>query len=163
MSWYVIKGLSPAFDGLLVESDLEFEDNRYVKRIVNRSIMLGDRELSYSIPQGGLIIRKMFLEDLEDPELRQFDSKNPWGKFICEGRTSRNSIEVAWAEYELCITVTVMETNAINSNKTLYSENFILGDNLNGFEVTDLIRDKVRDDETMEDLIFSLKELKNRG
>src|SRR3990167_9346107 len=109
MSWFIIKGLGPWFDGLFVYAPDAAQDKRFIQKFVNRNIMFGDREVSLTIPDGGLLIREKFLQKTEDPELRQFDNKNPWGKFICEGRVKKNDLDISWAEYEHNVQVTIQE------------------------------------------------------
>ncbi len=162
MSWFIIKGLGPWFDGLFVYAPDAFQDKRFIQKIVNRNIMFGDREVSLTIPDGGLLIREKFLEKTEDPDLRQFDSRNPWGKYVCEGRLSKSNIEVSWAEYEYNIQVTVQEKITGQPTKTLYSVNFDLND-YSAESVVNTIQDSIRDDDSLDDLIFNLKDIQNDG
>ncbi len=162
MSWYIIKGLGPWFDGLFAYAPDAYQDKRFIQKFVNRNVMFGDREVSLTIPDGGLLIRDKFLEKTEDPELRQFDNKNPWGKYVCEGRLSKSNIEVSWAEYEYNIQVTVQEKIVGQPTKTLYSVNFDLND-YSAESVVNTIQDSIRDDDSLDDLIFNLKDIQNDG
>jgi hypothetical protein len=164
MAWYIIKGLGPGFDGMLLEKASELSGFKFItaSRLVNRNIMIGDRELSYSLPYGAVAISSDFLEPIDNPQLREYDSKNPWGKFVCEGRLTKNNIEVSWAEYEYCTQVTVQEKSVGCPTKTLYTDNFNL-DDIEHETIIGTINDSIRDEESLDDLIFALKELKNRG
>lgn len=163
MSWYIIKGLGPGFDGLIVEGEKNIAGTWVdVRQLVNRSIMFGDREFKVSFPDSAFSIHIRFLEPIADPGVREYDSKNPWGKYVCEGRLSRNNIEVSWAEYDYCTQVTVQEKLAGQPTKTLYTDNFHL-DGIKHETIIDTINESIREDDSLDSLIFHLKELKNRG
>jgi hypothetical protein len=74
--WYIIKGLGPAFDGLIVKADHAVQSWRIVEKIINRNIIFGDREFSVIIPESGVMIREKFLKQIDEPMFREFAKTN---------------------------------------------------------------------------------------
>ena len=161
MNWFIIKGLSPFLDGMIVEG---YSDGNLVtvRRLVNQNVMFGDRDLSFSFPDNSFMLAPKSLQLISNPELREYDGSNPWGKYVCEGRLTRNNIEVSWAEYEYNVQVTVQEKVAGQPTKTLFTTNFDLNDYTTE-SVLDTIQECIRDDDSLEDLIFNLRDLQDDG
>lgn len=155
--WYMLKGINPMFDGLLVQA---FPSDGYgammVERMVNRDIQWGDRNLSMVFPSGSFMISSEFLQKVDDPGIREFSTTNPWGKVVEEGRRMLSDMEVAWVLFESgCISVTVLEkTDA--ATKTLYSHNFFEGDAVLAKEIS------MDADATAHDVVFRLRRLADR-
>jgi hypothetical protein len=163
---FVIKGMGRGFDGLVVEAEPS-ENNpglRYVTRIINHNAIFGDRNVSFPVMAHALFLNDGFLEKF-DGELREFDSKNPNGKFVCESRHRRHDLEVVVAEYERCLTVSVLEHmheegkyNDVRGRDTVhtrYTQSF--KDRLD--TVKTLIENEIRMGD-LDDLIFHLRKLK---
>jgi hypothetical protein len=156
--YYVIKGIGSSFDGLVVESDEYIEDGDdgpsmvEVGRIVNRNTVIGDRSVSYLLPQEAIWISDRYLEEVQDPELREFDSTNPWGKCEFEGRYTKGSIEVSYAQYERALQVTVSE-KVDGKSKTIHSC-YITNDIR---KMKEVIETCLREAADPDDLVFAIK------
>lgn len=149
---FIIKGLSPALDGLVVEGTLEVSEQVVVTRITNRDQIMGDRHVSYPIKAGTLVLSTDVLEETEDPRLREFSSKNPWGKVVCEGSFTRNGIMVSFAQYEQRMQVTVTDRTTSRS-RTVFTHYFVP----ESFEkIKTMIDDSGRSEGAIEDLVFAL-------
>lgn len=121
MSYMMVKGVSKLLDGLVVDVDdgstavLEVNqdwdgDLLMINKIIDRNAIVGDRVASMPLPPHVLWINERFLVECEDPTRRQYDSSNPHGNLLYEGRYKKNSLEVAYAQFERCLQVTLMET-----------------------------------------------------
>lgn len=176
--FYLVKDVGPGFDGVLVEGEPIMEqvvpgfseDSPPVStglvsilRFIDTDSILGDRNSSSPVTPGSMLMDEAFLTEVEDPKLRQFDSKSPFGRFELEGRMSCGNIEVTYAQYEKALTVAVMEVTkrddlGVPDMKTLYSENFTDPATFQALKL--VIEHHLRDEESSEDLIFVLKQNK---
>lgn len=162
---FVIKGMGRGFDGLVVEVTASPHEGLYsVSRIINHNAIFGDRNVSFPVPTDCLYLSCEVLEPFTE-ELREYDSKNPNGRFICESRHRRHDLEVVIAEYERCLTVSVLEhqhedgkyndTRGRDIVHTRYTQNF--KDRLD--TVKTLIENEIRMGD-LDDLIFHLRKIK---
>jgi hypothetical protein len=153
------------FDGLVIESSHVITNGLHeVVRIINHNAVFGDRNVSFPVPERCLFINEECLEPY-DEELREYDSTNPNGKFVCESRHRRHELEVVVAEYERCLTVSVLEhlhedgkyndTRGRDIVHTRYTQSF--KDRLD--TVKTLIENEIRMGD-LDDLIFHLRKLK---
>ena len=175
MSFFRIKDLSPALDGLIVETEDSHMDPEItcVKRIVNVNAMVGDRTLSFPVSNLGMFIRKAaHLQKVDDPQIREFAHTNPWGKCLFEGRYDKNKLEIAYAKYEYATQVTVTEKYKVSSlpqkgpataSKTLFTGYFTAGPGETNDEVfeevQEIIESHLSNSGDLDDLIFDLREL----
>lgn len=173
MSRFKIKGMGRGFDGLVVElatglgADVNGEHRvlHPVVRIINHNAIFGDRSVSFPVTLGTLFIDSEYLESYDDAP-REYDSKNPNGKFVAEHRHRRYDLEVVLVEYERCMTATVLEhehedgkyndTRGRDVVHTRYTENF-----LTSFDaVKEAVESAVRAGD-LDDLVFSLRDIKD--
>ncbi len=145
--WYIIKDLGHNFDGLTVLGKEIYGPSIMILKIVNTNVMFGDRNLSVLLPNNAMHINKKYLTEINNPETREYDSTNPWGKFVTEGKTITPSFIVSWAQFEDCIQVSVKSPQ--NKFKTIYSYNFT---GIHWFN--DLLKELVNADD---DVVFMLK------
>lgn len=153
---YVIKGMGRGFDGLIVEAKSLVKDDPtllfMVTRIINRNSVFGDRNVSFPVPEKCLYIDGSCLESFDEAP-REFDSTNPYGEFKLEGRYTKDSLEVVFAQYTKALTVTVYEKQ--ETKRTLYSQTFI-----GNFAVVKEAIEVHTSTGDVDDLIFRLTELK---
>lgn len=171
--FYRVRGLGPGFDGLVVESREEPQRSEEVllavDRLTDENVVFGDRNLSLTPPPGSLFIEESRLVPIDDPGRREFDSKNPYGELVLDGRFSKENFEVIYSRFERTLCVTVREKIDVRdkpayaewaATRTIYSQNF------NDPEKFDVVlrgleslvkRVKVGDD--LEDLVFDIDEL----
>lgn len=165
--FYKINDISPGLDGLIIEAGDEVTEGEttivMVAKIIDRDSILGDRHVSYPVAQNALCLNREYLEETEDPGSMTYDSTNPFGKFVLEGRLNCGELEVAYAQYEKSMSVTVMNviddsspTPAQKSMRTVYAENF----SKRFDEIKELIEESMRDGDSAELLVFSLKQMK---
>lgn len=159
MSFYKVRGLSPALDGLTVEGD-KHGTTVTVTRIINPNVMLGDRTLSFPVEPYGLHIRSTFLEPIDNPQLREFTHTNPWGKCLFEGVHKKDNLEVAVARFENAVQVTVTE-KVDGVNKTLWTEYFHQGPDASTetlfARVTEIIGKGLSAEGDASELVFTLR------
>ncbi len=160
---YVIKGMGRGFDGLVVEAKSLVEDDPtllfMVTRIINRNSVFGDRNVSFPVPEKCLYIDGSCLEQVDEAP-REYDSTNPYGEFKLEGRYTKDSLEVVFAQYSKALTVTVYEKTPTKKDeqeakRTLYSQTFI--GNFAAVKEAIEVHTSTGD---VDDLIFRLNELK---
>lgn len=174
--FYIINGAGPSFDGVLIEGEPicsngdpdSDPDLVSVLRFIETDFVVGDRPFSTPVTPGSMFVGPEYLEQVENPELREYDSKNPYGKFQLEGRMKLGSIEVAYSQFERCLQVNVMEVIDTRDkpmmpgptfNKTLLAVNFT-----KGFQkVKDLIESSLKNQDEAEQLVFKLEELRDNG
>jgi len=154
--FYLVSGLGAGFDGLIIEGNkisvpegLEVVE---VEKILDRSIVTGDRNVVLSFPPGGLFIGCDHLDQVDDPGIMEFAYDNPYGKFLLEGRMDCGDLRVTYAQFEKAMTVTVLDTQA---NRTVISENFS-----KDFDAVKAAIEDVLKNGGQEDLVFKLRELK---
>jgi hypothetical protein len=145
--FYQIKNLSPFLDVLFVEGDeqtLLFEGVS-VTRLIDRSITLGDRDISYPLPSNSLFVSTKYLHAVEDPRKREYASGNPWGNIVDGYESDVGSIKVVATLFEKCLQVSVTEKE---TKKCLWSDYFYkdLSENF----------DYIKSHPPDEDLVFDL-------
>lgn len=162
MSFYRIKDLSPALDGLTVEGETSEHDPRFVNitRIVNTNVMVGDRTLSFPVSQYGLVIRETCLVAVDDPQIREFTHTAPWGKCLFEGNYRQGNLEVAYAKYEQATQVTLTEKNG-ETSRTVYTD-YIPVEVMSFDHVREVIEHNLLRGGDVDDLVFELKRLKEK-
>jgi len=151
--FYVVKGIGGGFDGLVIEGEsLAHADLIAVQKIIDRDSVVGDRNVALPIPNKGLFIGREFLDEIEDPGIREFSSTNPYGKLQLEGRMDCGGLQVVYAQYELTLTVVVTDMVA---KRTVLSQNFS--------KDFDKVKAKIEEclkQADAEDLVFQLRALK---
>lgn len=168
MSFYRIKNLGPGLDGMVAEGTPMLADCLYdaspdsgsspdedvdmveVERIYDTNKIMGDRVISQPLARG-LFINMNRLDECEDPRLRQFDSKNPWGSCKYEKQYCKGKLQISLAQFERCLQVTI----GASLGNTIYSEYF--------FESYDEVKATIEhavDNDQEDDLIFQLQEIK---
>ena len=124
LNFFLIQGLGPGLDGLVVQGLPSNGDYIDAIRLIDRDTVVGDRHPSVQLEKGSLLINNKNLVPTEDPTSRQYDSRNPHGQFVLEGNVRCGSIEVAYSQFERALAVTVL--NRVGDTKqTVYSENFL--------------------------------------
>lgn len=115
MHTFIIDGMGPGFDGLVVETSPEtlflHEDTRpfrAVTRVIGINSVIGDRSPAFLVPDDGLIVSARYLKPY-DVAMRQFDHRNHLGQYQFEGRFISGDIEVAYAQYQNALAVTVLQ------------------------------------------------------
>lgn len=153
-SFYRIKGLCKALDGMTVETEGKDFPLLQVTRIFDTDKVVGDREAAVPVASGGLIIHNIFLEPTTDPTKREYAHDNPYGKFILESRTTVGELELAFCRFENAMQVSIREVKTGQPPVTKYSENF--NKNL------ELVQGSIMESSPneIEDLIFMLQQLK---
>ncbi len=156
-SWYLIFGLSPLLDGLMVEcSQQQTFSGLSVLKVVDRSFMLGDRDISYNFPDNSFIISQNYLKPIDNPTLREYVVSNPWGKLLKESVVELDNLKANMTTFEKCMQVSVVEKQDDNKTKTLYSNYF--------FKELETVEKFIQyyPKETAEMLILDLQELKSK-
>lgn len=123
--YFIIRNLCPLLDGLIVEAEPNDENLELyaVTRLLDRNTIVGDRSIVFNMQAGSLYIGKDFLSQIDNPEEREFDFKNPWGKCLFEVSYLKGNLNIAKAQYETCMQVSVQE-NIDGHYKTLSSYYF---------------------------------------
>jgi hypothetical protein len=155
MRYAKIKGMTMGFDGLVVECGRYISRADYtlveVKCLTKPNMIIGDREISYPLPDFALWVNVNLLEECDFNERREFASTNPWGNVDYEGRHVIGDIEVITCKFEKCLQVTVM-----NNKKTIYAQNFFMF-----FDEIRMMLNKIFSGE-VDDLIFDLQRIKQK-
>lgn len=162
MKYYTIKGLSPVLDGLDVlvdetvygDGEAEVDTLLSVTAVRNRSILVGDRQLTAQVEPEKLWVHRSCLVECKFPDDIEVASDNPYGKFIGERGGTKEDLTVAMATYEKCTTVSIMRAGS-----TIYTENFY------GEQQQKAVESKMERyfdfEKTFDDLQFDLEELKH--
>lgn len=154
--FYVVKGIGGGFDGLVVETERTQEDGLVeVMRIIDRTSILGDRNVSLPIPGQAIYIDRKFLEPTEDPGTREYAANNPFGRLVAEGQMEISSIKVSYAQFETVLSVNVQDTVA---KKTLFSQYFSKDIEKVKAAIEAVLKQNGGSD--VEDLVFQLRALK---
>lgn len=167
--FYIISDVGPGFDGVVVEGEPVLlggggADDAAglveVLRFIDTDSMLGDRHSGTPVAKGSILIDEAYLTEVTDPKLREFDSKNPYGKYQLEGTMVCGPIKAAYAQYERALTVNVTEKVG-QEERTRLVLNFT---NPKVFdEVKGLIESSLKDQDDAEQLVFKLQELSDNG
>lgn len=159
--FYRIHKIGAGFDGLVAEGGHPFAVDFpgvgpvsvvSVHALHNPNQIVGDRIVSN--PVIALYIESDRLIECDDPRLRQFDTRNPWGKCLLEGELKKNGIIVSYAQFEHAFQVSVYEKGN-NFTKTLYTNYFYL-DPVGVKETIENAMSNDREDE----LVFLLQDMK---
>lgn len=183
MSFFKIKNLSPALDGLYVEG-IEHDGHGFyltVTRIINRNAIVGDRNVAFPVAlqtvngdECGLIIDGEYLERVEDIENREYSHTNPWGKCVFDGRYISGALEIAYARFEKAVQVSVIENQSKTSrgttttmSKTIFTDYYYEAGGIMSIEkVFDMVKTTIEkhlsEGGDVDDLVFSLKSLKEK-
>lgn len=120
--FYLVKGIGGGFDGLVVEAFATQESSLVeVHRLIDRGSIVGDRNTALPVPGESIYINKKFLEEVEDPGVREFASDNPFGQLRFEGHMECGDVKVAYAQYDNAMSVTLMD---VATGRTLVAMNF---------------------------------------
>lgn len=124
MEYYRIKGLCSGLDGLIAEVSPDAEAGyRTVARLINDSIVFGDRQVILPV-SNGLRIYGDFLEKCDDPTKRQFASDNPYGDHVYSKDYMLGNVQVASVRMTSAIIVTMRDIGS-NPPRTLFSRTYI--------------------------------------
>lgn len=164
--FYIINGLGPGFDGVLIEGEPVVTDSSSnepsmvsVLRFVENDIVVGDRPLITPVTPDEMFLSFNVLEEVGDPKIREFDSTNPYGKYQVEGRMKCGSIEVAYSQFKQALQVNVQEV-APNMNKTLLAVNFTKPEHFQA--VKELIETSLKNQDDADQLVFKLEEARDK-
>lgn len=124
MKFARISGLGKLFDGLLVELKEGVNEHHGVVRFINPGAMLGDRTVSFQVPEGKILFHDDVLVECTDPCVREFSPTHDFGKFIREFSFSTGDLRISVSEHEQSFAVTVREVLK-DESKTLFSHNFL--------------------------------------
>lgn len=169
MPTYIVRKDLPGLAGLVVRGlEEEFADSLSegrpammfvrVSEIINNDVVVGDRNVRYSLPVWGVLIKRDFLEEVADFVDAEFTVQSPFTEFHFEGHLTKNNLKVDYVKYGNGVSITVSERDAAELPKevwnTLYSQNFF-----DDFAVEALaeVENSLRDDHDIEDLILQLK------
>jgi len=102
---YRIRGLGPGLDGLYAEAEYEEQGLFQVSKLSNLNIMVGDRNVSLQLPIGALYISEQYLEETDEPAVREYESNSGFGEFrdLCEWSTDR--VKFNAVRYECAISI----------------------------------------------------------
>ena len=165
--FYVVKGLGAGLDGLIVEGiQTAAMGLTMVLRIIDPNVNVGDRTASLPLPEEAFYVSDSFLERTDDPKIREFDSNNPYGKFMLEGHMECGRLHISYSQYERGLQVSVLEKYATEETplgpkvetKTIYSENFYRDIVLVKQAIESVLAENGGAD--ADDLVFKLRELK---
>ncbi len=164
MSFFRVTGVR-GLNGLMVEGNPgrgETGPDVEIVRLINRNAIIGDRNISIPVDPGMLFIHESALEEIENPETREFGSDNPWGQCLFEGHYTKTGLDIAYARFERCTQVTVTEKVG-GVSKTLYS-GYFTSDDVDFQDVQGTIEMCLEDQNSgVDDLIFQLNELPGMG
>ena len=154
--FYVIKDIGGGFDGLTIEGDDEFAPFGFVeiKRMIDRDSIVGDRNVSLTIPPCSLYISKLKTEETADPGIREYAADSPYGKFQLEGRMDCGNLRVTYAQFEKALQVTLTDVPA---GRTVTTQNFVKDFDKVKAAIEDVLKS---DGSDVDDLVFKLQELK---
>lgn len=169
--FYLISGLGPGFDGILVEGEPYVAETNLVAvlRFIDNDIVVGDRPLITPVTPGMLIIDGDALTEVENPTIREFDSNNPYGKFQLEGRMKCGNIEVAYSQFERALQVNVTDqidttdrpmVPGPTATRTLLAVNFT--NPMHFKDVKELIETSLSTQDEADQLVFKLEEARDR-
>jgi len=152
--FYVVSGIGGGFDGLVVEGSQlkDLPPTVEIRKIIDRDSVVGDRNVTLSLPDGALFIGSQFLTPTPDPGNREFGADSPYGKFQLEGRMDCGNLRVAYAQFEKVLQVTVTDVPA---RKTIASMNFLREFDKIKSAIEDVLKSGGQDGE---DLVFKLRE-----
>lgn len=153
---YVVKNLGPGLDGLIVEGRQEVGDHLLeVLAFIDRNIMMGDGHPRSPIEPGTLFIAMGNLEEVGDPNLREFAHDNMYGELQYDGSALCQNLRVVWACYSKMFQVTVTD---LGNRQTIYSQNFSKKFVEINNAIAKMLQDKTEDAVT--ELLFTLREMK---
>jgi hypothetical protein len=96
-----------------------------VTELINVHVTIGDRLLRYPIPTGAMFISADHLEQIQDPEIRQFTFTSPFGKYLFDGEYIKGNLRVKYVRYDNAVSITITEKfDGGKAGRTLYSQNF---------------------------------------
>lgn len=154
--FYVVKGIGGGFDGLIVETETNADGvYKLVTRIIDPNMNVGDRTVSLPIPLGALSIHPKFLDQTDDPGIREFASDNPFGKMFLEGHMDCGDLKVTYSQFEKALSVVVFDTQA---KRTIFSQYFTKEFDKVKQTVEAVLKQNGGSD--AEDLVFQLRALK---
>ena len=149
-----IEGLAPGLNGLVVTTGRREGTRLEVLRVFNTNVVAGDRHVSSPISEGGLWIDQEYLTPCEDPNSRQYDGSNPFGKVEVIGGRSEGNLDLSFTKYDSgALSVTIQEINP--HRKTVFSQNYFHDTQ----KVQDLLNQTVSGALDLEDLPLYLAEL----
>ena len=161
MATYKIKGI-PGFDGLLAVGDLL--DSRWlnVEQIVNTNLLIGDRELKFTLPEHSILLSKDYLEEVEEEQSRrEFASDNPYGQYLYENKFTRERLRITTVVFDEAVSVTLTEVSPPDEkglDRTIWSGSFFKQKT----EALRLVQSAITLNIDPDDLIFGLTELKEK-
>lgn len=160
MKYYRIIAL-PGLAGLVAEVSAEINDDSdaewaSVDTLIVPNIVVGDRNMRYPLPPQAVLVKKEYLQGVPDPS-REYSLDSPYGKYMYEGRYKKEELEVAYTKFERALSISIYE-NRPGSQKTIYSQNFFGKRD----QAMTLIDGVLQGTTEVDDLVFSLKELKER-
>lgn len=154
--YYVVKGIGGGFDGLIVEGVQVIGTQMVaVQKLIDRSSIIGDRNVALPIPPEAVYLGLTFLEPCEAPGTREFASNNPFGTMLAEGRMTIGNLDVAYSQFQTVINVSVRDTSV---GKTIFSQYFSKDFDKVKKTIEDVL--KQGDGSDAEDLVFQLRALK---
>ena len=132
-----------------------------VEQLINTSVIVGNRELKFTVPTQSIWLSPRDLELVSDSEAQhEFAADNPFGAYKYETRFTKDLLEIVCAVYEKATNITIIEKNDPKKkglDKTLYSDSFF---DKHAGRAFARISELVHGDLEPEDLIFELKEIK---
>jgi hypothetical protein len=126
-----------------------------VEEIINVNVIVGDRQLKFPVKNGMLMLNIHSVQEIDDPQLREFTTENPFGEYLYDGSYKKNSIVVTYVRYENGISVDVKEDFG-DTGRTVYSQNYY-GEAAEQAE--GIVEQTLSNDLDVDDLVFNLKAL----
>jgi hypothetical protein len=165
---YKIKGI-PGLEGLVVEGEYRETISRgatdpvydyiCIRELINPNAVVGDRTVHFPIPERSLFICDAYLTEVDDPGIKQFSTKSPFGKLLFEGQLRRGDLIVDYVQYDNAVTVTIREEHTDKSGtkgRTVYTQNFF---KKKAPVAMQAVAHAFGGDLDVDDLIFELKEI----
>ncbi len=121
MRKFMLKGVGKPFDGLVVslfeiDDDHQLDDDPNqlfeIERVESPHTLFG----AFSLPIANLWVAAYCLDPYEDPADDEYDTENPYGKFVAEQRVFKGDVTVVMTTYERAAVVKVSD-----QENTLYS------------------------------------------
>ena len=158
MAFFKIKGI-PGLEGLVVEAEYRsVGDVLCILEIINPNAVVGDRTVRFPIPEGKLFVDDAFVQEIEDPGVKEFSTKSPFGTLLFEGQLRKDSLIVDYVQYDNAVTVTIREDHG-EKGRTVYTQNFF---NKKASAAMTIVQNAVIGTVDVDELVFDLKELHTR-
>jgi hypothetical protein len=152
-NYFRIKDL-PGFEGLVAKSEDSVGDFTYLS--IDALFDTSDNS-TVDLPHEALCISAKYLEQVSFFDFASLQpSERQFGEYLYEGTFVKDTLNIVYSMYEKAVAITIFEMHD-KTQKTLYTQNFFTSKELAMELIEDIMRDRLDSD----DLIFTLKDLKD--